>query len=305
MKEKSLAKNTIIYTIRTICSLIFPIITFPYISRVLGVNGVGVYNFSTSFTSYFSLLASLGIYTYAIREGEKFRDNKIEFQKFAEQIFSLNLLSTVFSGILLTSILLIWDRLSCYKSTIFILSFSIYLTTLGTEWILIIYEEFMYVAIRGIASQLISIVLMFAMVHSENDILIYALISVIASAGNNLLNLRYVRRYFKHSITVKIGFSNHFKPIMVLFASTIASQVYINSDTVMLGVMQSDYEVGIYSTASKLYNIVRTVLTSVITVLLPRLSYFSNNGKSDEYKSLLKKSVMLFLLLVIPSQLIL
>ena len=105
MRSKSIAKNTFIYTVRILSSMLFPLITFPYISRVLSPEGVGAYNFSTSVVSYFSLLAGLGISTYAIREGAKVRDNRLKLEKIAQELFTINLLSA-FSAYLLFIIFL-------------------------------------------------------------------------------------------------------------------------------------------------------------------------------------------------------
>ena len=91
--KKSLTLNTILYTLKSIFSIVYPLITFPYISRVLSAEGVGQYSFSNSVVSYFLLIAALGTSTYAIREGAKIRDDREKFQKFAQEIFSINIIS--------------------------------------------------------------------------------------------------------------------------------------------------------------------------------------------------------------------
>ena len=88
---KSLSLNAFLNTIRNILNMVFPIITFPYVSRILGAHNLGIYNFSNTYVNYFLLLAALGINTYAIREGAKYRDNREEINKFVGQIFSINL----------------------------------------------------------------------------------------------------------------------------------------------------------------------------------------------------------------------
>ena len=95
MRQKSLGVNALLNGIKQCCSIIFPLITFPYISRVLGSDGYGKYSFSSSVTSYFILLAALGIYTYAIREGAKIRDNQKSINQFCSQVFSINVCSSV------------------------------------------------------------------------------------------------------------------------------------------------------------------------------------------------------------------
>lgn len=97
MKKKSLGVNALLNSIRSILNILFPIITFPYVSRVLKVRGIGIYNFSNSIVSYFLLVAALGISTYAIREGAKLRDNKRKISKFVSEVFTINLCSTLIS----------------------------------------------------------------------------------------------------------------------------------------------------------------------------------------------------------------
>ena len=101
MKRKSLGVNALINSIRSIVNLIFPLITFPYVSRILSVNGMGIYNFSSTYVGYFLLLAGLGIYTYAIREGAKFRNDREKMSQFASQVFTINIVSTLVAYVLL------------------------------------------------------------------------------------------------------------------------------------------------------------------------------------------------------------
>lgn len=301
MKNKSLGVNTILYTMKIVSSMIFPLITFPYISRVLLASGVGEYNFSQSFVSYFSLIASLGISTYAIREGAKIRDDASKFQVFAKEIFSLNLSSTVVSMVLLVAIVIIFPVLKQYQNIILILGLSIPLTLLGTEWIFNVYEDFFYITVRSICFQLVSMILMFSFVKSKEDVWKYAIISVIATAGSNILNFKKVKKYFKHGIISYSDFKKHIVPVLILFASAVASQIYVNSDITMLGIIKGDYDTGIYSAASKIYNIIRSLLTAVITIVLPRLSYLNTKKNRAEYVTFLSKLFNAYACIILPA----
>lgn len=111
MKNKSLGLNAFLNGLKSTLNLLFPLITFPYVSRVLGVKGIGVYNYSNSIVSYFLLIAALGISTYAIREGAKYRDDKKQINEFASEIFTINICSTLVSYILLFACLIIFTNL--------------------------------------------------------------------------------------------------------------------------------------------------------------------------------------------------
>lgn len=119
---------------KSILNLLFPLITFPYVSRILSVSGIGIYNFAGTYINYFVLMAGLGIATYAVREGAKYRDDREKIEEFSTQVFSINMIATVIAYILLFASLLIFKNLSNYVSCILIFSLQILFTTLGTEW---------------------------------------------------------------------------------------------------------------------------------------------------------------------------
>ena len=157
MKNKSLGINAVLNGIRSVLNLLFPLITFPYISRVLSISGMGIYNFSGTYVNYFILIAGLGISTYAIREGAKYRDNLEKIEKFSDQIFSINIISTLVAYILLAISLIIFKNLNNYISCILIFSIQILFTTIGVEWIYVIYEDYTYITIRSILFKIISL----------------------------------------------------------------------------------------------------------------------------------------------------
>lgn len=152
--------NAFLNGLRSVLNLLFPLITFPYVSRVLSVSGIGIYNFSNTYISYFILIAGLGIATYAIREGAKYRNDRRKIEEFSSQIFSINMIATVIAYVLLFASLLIFKNLSNYVSCILIFSLQILFTTLGTEWIYTIYEDYAYITVRSIFFKVISIFLL-------------------------------------------------------------------------------------------------------------------------------------------------
>ena len=187
MKKKSLGVNAFLNGLRSVLNLFFPLITFPYVSRVLSVSGIGIYNFSNTYISYFVLIAGLGIATYAVREGAKYRENNTKINDFASQIFSLNIISTIIAYLLLLMSLIVFKNLNRYVSCILIFSLQILFTTLGTEWVYTIYEDYAYITIRSIIFKIISIILLFLLVRKPKDYLIYAAITVFSAVGSNLL----------------------------------------------------------------------------------------------------------------------
>lgn len=301
MKKKSLGVNAFLNSFRSVLNLIFPLITFPYVSRVLSIKGIGIFNFSNTYISYFLLIAGLGIATYAVREGAKFRENEDKITEFASQIFSLNIVATIIAYILLFASLIIFKNLHNYVSCILILSLQILFTTLGTEWIYTIYEDYAYITVRSIIFKIISIVLLFVLVRKPEDYLIYAAITVFSAVGSNLLNFIHAKKFVHIRLTTKINWRYHLKPVLVIFASAVAITIYVSSDTTILGLLKSDYAVGIYSTSVKIYQMAESLLSALLTVTIPRLAFLWGQKRIGEYNHVLSKVIDSLGILVLPS----
>lgn len=301
VKNKSLGKNAFLNGLRSILNIIFPIITFPYVSRVLSVGELGKYNWSNSFIAYFLLIAGLGISTYAVREGAKFRNNSGEIAKFASQVFSINVFSTIVSYICLLLCILIFPRIQSYAAYICVFSIQIIFTTLGTEWIYNIFEEYTYITIRSIAFQVLSLIMMFIFVRKQGDYLNYAGITVFSAVGSNILNYLHAKKFCTIKFTFKIDWREHLKPILIIFASSIATTIYLSLDTTLLGLINNNYVVGIYSVSTKMYNAVKQLIAAVLTVTIPRFALLWGRHRYREYRSLLLQISNVLAMIAIPA----
>ena len=283
--QKSLKLNMILNAFRGCLSVLFPLITFPYASKVLGVDNLGKYNFSNSLISYFILFAGLGINTYAIREGARIREKKRELELFCSEMLSINLCSTVVSYVLLFIMLAVVPKFQDYKMLIIVFSLQIIFKTIGVEWLYSIYEDYLYITIRSIFFQLISIIALFIFVKEQDDIDKYALITALSASGSDLLNYIHGRKYCRFKMIRKIDWKKHIKPIMILFAMTATVVIYVSSDIIILGFLCGDYTVGIYSVSVKVYTILKTLLSSMLIVSIPRLSALLGQNKKEEFLS--------------------
>lgn len=279
INKKSIKINMVLNAIKGSLSIIFPLITFPYVSRLLGVDNLGMYNFAHSIISYFVLFAGLGISTYAIREGARIRDDKELIERFSCEIYSINMVSTLLSYCVLFISILVIPKLRDYRVLLIVFSFQIVFKTIGVEWLYSIYEDYFFITIRSILFQILSIVLLFLYVRNDSDVVKYAGITVFSSVGSNIINYLHSRKYCRIKLTNRIKWDVHLKPIIVLFAMTATITLYVSSDVTILGFICDDYTVGIYSVSTKVYTIVKTILSSVLVVSIPRLS--SLLGKND------------------------
>ena len=278
----------------------FPLITFTYASHVIRRSGMGAYSFSKSIVDYFVLFAGLGISTYATREGAKVRDDQKKINDLSSQLFSINIFSMLISLMLLFVLCIFVPRLNSYKELVGILSGAIILSTIGVEWINNIFEDYLYIAIRYVVIQAVALVLLFFLVRGPEDVVWYALITVIATYGGNLVNIFYVRKYVKIKFTLKVDFHKHIVPILILFATSIASIIYLNADITMLGILKNNDAVGIYTVSSKVYSMLKTVFNAVIMIVVPRFSYYLSNGQSKEYKEKMKSIVEILFVFSFP-----
>jgi len=301
MLKKSVKLNAVLNVIKSLLSVIFPLISYPYVTRVLGVENLGKINYGSSIITYFSLFAAFGITSYAIREGSKIRDDKKAFNRLSSELFSINLITTLISYCLLAISIFAVHRLENYRLLIALQSLTIIFTTLGVDWINTIYEDYLYITIRGIATNLISLIALFLFVKSADDYYIYAMLVVLSNAVVCLWNYFYCKKYVRFKLTVNSEQKKHIKKMSVFFVNSVAVSVYVGADIIMLGWMVGDYSVGIYSVAVKIYAIMKLVLAAIYSVTLPRLSYFVSHNKDIEYRKLITKVISAILILLLPA----
>ena len=304
MKKKSLSVNAVLNMIRTALSVIFPLITFPYISKVLSIDNVGRYNFAYSVITYFQLFAALGINTYAIREGAKLRADYVKISQFASEVFSINVLSTGIAYIALGIAILIVPQFQGYGPLLFILSGVIITTTLGCEWVYSIYEEYLYITIRSILAYIFSLILLFTLVKQPNDILNYAIVTTVATGGANLLYVYSKKKYCNIKFLWNhkdIYIQKHIKSILMIFGNTVTTNIFVNSGVLLLGFLSTEYHVALYSVSSKVYAVVKNLLAAVIIVSVPRLSNYWGTGKKDLFKQILNQIFIALISLVLPA----
>lgn len=301
MKKKSLGLNAVLNGIKSLLNLVFPLLTFPYISRILTVKGIGINNFANTFVGYFVLVAQLGINNYAIREGARFRNNISEFNKFANEVFSINIISTILAYVSLLITLICFDNLQDYISCILIYSIQILFTTLGVEWIYIIYEDYAYITVRSIIFNILSIVLLFILVKKAQDYLIYAGITIFATVGSNILNFIKIRSKVKIRFIKKINLKKHIVPILILFAANVSSAIYMSCDNTILGLFKGDYAVGIYSITVKIYTMCKSLILAGITVTIPRLAMLYGQKRKKEYDKVISNVFDILTLIALPA----
>lgn len=300
MKKKSIKLNFIMNIILTMSSFIFPLITFPYVSRVLLPVGTGKVSMATSVITYFSMFAQLGIPTYGIRACAKVRDNREKLSKVAQELLIINIIMSMISYMVLIILLFYVPKFRCEKELYVILSFNIILTSIGMEWLYKALEQYTYITVRSVIFKFIALIFMFFLVHKQTDYVIYGGITIFAASASNILNLINAHKFINLKPVGNYNFRRHLKPVLIFFAMSCATTIYTNLDTVMLGFMTTDTDVGYYNAAVKIKVILVSVVTSLGTVLLPRASYYIQRGELKEFHRITRKALNFVFLMATP-----
>ncbi len=295
----SVRKNFILNLIKILVNLIFPLITFPYISRILLPEGIGRVTYIQSINNYFLLFINLGIPLYGIREIARVRNNKLEKAKVFSEILILNTLTTI-AGIVSYFIFYQLNIIKDDKEILLAFSIVLFLNFLSVDWFFQGIEDYKYITIRAIAIKILSTLSLFIFVKKSSDIYIYSMIVIFSLVGSNFFNI--IRALKLTELKLKdLNIKRHLKGILIIFSMNLAVSIYKNLDSVMLGSYGSKYSLGIYSTAGKMIALVMGIVTSLGTVLLPRISNYIEEKKEKEIKKILEKTFSFLLFLIIPS----
>ena len=301
----SIRSNIALNTVNTITSVLFPVITFPYAARVLMPDGIGTISFLNGIVSYIVLITSLGIPLYAVKKISEVRDNEVLRNRTVLEILTLNALLCIAGYIIVGLLARLVPEIHARSEIFYALSLSILFTTIGVEWFYQAIEDFKYITVRAVIVRTAAAACLFIFVRTPADLLNYAFITVGSTIGNNIINFWHLRKYkifapgngFSISLT-KI--SSHLKPALMVFSITAISSIYLSLNSVMLGFMATESEVGLFAAATKITQIAITVIFSAGTVLLPRFANLEATGNITEFKSLSEKALNLSLMLSLP-----
>lgn len=297
---KSIKINFIYNLLNTVTSLLFPLITFPYVSRILMPEGIGLVNFYQSIIQYIVLLSSLGIPMYAIRETAKYRDDKRKCSITTLEILSLHFILT-FIGYLIVFILCcsvseIKDNITLFL----ILSAKLFFTVIGCDWFYQGVEDFKYITIRSIIVRILSVIFLFIFVKSREDILLYGIYCVAGIYAGNVFNFIRLRKYLDFSIIKELKPFRHLKPALKIFVFTLITSLYVNLNSVMLGFFKGPESVGFFSAATKITQLLLGLTSALGTVMLPRLSNLIANNNYTEFNRLSNIAVKFMFAVTLP-----
>lgn len=303
MKVRSLKLNFLLNSFRIASAAIIGVFTMPYINKTLGATNLGKVEFVYTIINYFILFSALGIPMYGIREIAKVRDNIIERNKRVIELLIILAITSLISYIVLFGILYQLNYFFDYRDMILLMSCMIFLNNFGAEWYFQALEDQVYITIRYVIVRIITLILLFVLVKESNDYLYYALILVLTVCGSNFFNIYFILKQINIRKIKKLNLKQHFKPILTVFIATLAVNIYLQLDLLLIGLILDDKYVGYYSVPTKLIRIAISFITIIGAVMLPKLTI---KFKEDivAYNHLLSKAFYIILILSVPTFLI-
>lgn len=286
MAKESIVKNYILNTTYQILNLLAPLVTTPYIARVLGADGVGVYSYTASVVAFFSIFAVLGTTTYGQQVIAQKRDDITERSKYFYEIEILSLITTFLS-------VLIWLGMLCldseYKTLFVILTLELVAVGFDISWFYSGLERFAYIVIPNMLIKIVSIVLLFVLVQDASDVGVYIAILAVSKLLGNLVTWVPLHLFIKKVALRDINILPHVKETLAYFIPTMAASVYSHLDRLMIQWFTGlESENGYYEQANKIFRIAYTMIISVNTVMASRIAYLFAHKKEEEIREKLE-----------------
>ena len=289
-EQPSLKKNIAISTIYQVLLIILPIITAPYVARVLGPDQSGIYDYTNSIQTYFAMFAALGTATYGAREIARVRNDEAQRSKL---FWEIELMTVMTSSVCI----LVWFGFIAvttqYKVIYLVLTMGLFSTMFDISWFFAGMEQFKYTVTKNAACKLIGVVLMFMFVKKQDDLLLYIIIITASTMLGNLSMWLYVPRFITKVDFKTLRFRHHFKETLIYFVPSIATSVYTVLDRTLIGVItRNKAENGCYHYTMQIINMMKALTFSSLNMVLgSRIAYLFAEERYDEIKNRIKDSI--------------
>lgn len=297
MEQKSVKKNFLYNLTLTTANMIFPLITAPYLSSILGAENIGKVNYATSIVNWFILFSSFGIPRYGIREVARNRDDR---KKLSTSFWNLVFIQLLLSLIIIIVYFSMIFGIKNFRSDVdlyLIMTVMIILNIFSIDWFYQGIEEYGYIAVRNIIFKLLNIILIFVIVRHKENYLIYAVINVIGLGFNNILNYIHAKKYINRKV-YEMKTIYYLKELRVYFLTTLIMAIYTSFDQVMVG-SYSQKDLAYYVRSKNIQAVGINVTDSLVTVFIPRTAYLVQLNY-EEYKKVIQQSINYIYILSLP-----
>jgi O-antigen/teichoic acid export membrane protein len=296
-------KNVFYNVLLALSQVLFPMLTFPYLARVLGPAHVGVLNFAESYARYFVLVAAVGIPVYGVREVAKVYNNKKALSQLFVEIFSINLITTIVLTFVFGLTIININKLNAERSLFYWSLLFFFLQVFLLEWFFIGMKQFKFIAIRFFFIRLLFIICVFTLIKSSADYLIYMRMQVFLNLVLSAVNIYYVFKFIAIDkvMIAEINLKKHIKPLLLLFLTIFFISIYLQLDTVILGFLTDSESVGYYSSALKLNKLLIAVFAAISAAMFPKMMNLLQEGNIASFDKMIQDCFYVILSFSLPT----
>ena len=296
----SLKKNFFYSALLTVANYVFPLITYPYVSRVLGVTGIGICNFVDNIVNWFIVFSTMGIFVIGVREIAAVRSGRQERSEVFSSLLALNGLMTLAAAAVLSIAIFVIPSLVSYRKLLLLGVAKLIAHSLSLEWFFRGLEEFKYITNRSIIIKTLYVAAVFLFVRQPGDYGIYYLLLTLTVIANTLVNAQYARRFVSFSLK-GIDMKRFALPFFILGLNYVLTSFYSTLNVIYLGFVQGAEQVGYYTSATKILTIVTALISAFTTVMLPRMSAVLTEGRMNEFRAYVNNAFRILFLVGIPA----
>lgn len=296
----SLQKNFLYNSILTVSKYLFPLIVYPYVSRTLGLSNIGIVNFIDNLVNYFVYISMMGITTVGVREIATFRSDKDLLSKAFISLLTLTAITTLIAIAALWIAMYTVSDLIPYQDLLYIGLIKLVFNLFLMEWFFMGIEDFRYITNRSIFVKCLYVACVFLFIREASDYKTYYVLSAGMVVVNALFNLFYIRKFVHWSFST-INLRPFYKSFLIMGIYVLLTNVYTSLNPVWLGVVTDTDQVGYFTTATKLHNIIMAVLLSFANILFPRVSNLLAEDRKKEYWEKIDTSFDAILLFAFPT----
>ena len=294
-----LKKNFFYSALLTLANYVFPLITYPYVSRVLGVSNIGICNFVDGVVDYFILFSMMGISVVGVREIAASKGERKGLDRTFSSLLSLNAATSLVAAVALGVSIFLVPKLYAYKELMGIGVIRLLSNFLCIEWLFKGLENFRYITLRSVAIRSLYVVAVFVFVRKPEDYGIYYLLLCLTILANAAVNLFYSRRFV--SFTRKgLSFRALAGPFFMIGLYTIMTSMYTTFNMIFLGFVSTPEQAGFYGSATKIFGMIIALFTAFTAVMLPRMSAVLSEGREEEFKGIVQKVLRVLFCLGVP-----
>ena len=295
----NLKKNFFYSALLTVANYVFPLITYPYVSRVLGVSNIGICNFVDGVVDFFIMFSMMGITVVGVREIATTKGNRAALNRTFSSLLSLNAVTSLLAAAALSVAIFLIPKLYAYKEMMFIGVIRLLSNFLCIEWLFKGLEDFRYITLRSILVKSLFVVSVLVFIHHPEDYSVYYLLFSLTFLANAAVNLVYARRSVSFSLK-DLRFRGLAGPFFLIGLYTVMASLYTSFNSIYLGFVSTETQVGYYGTAAKIYGMVIAMFTAFTSVMLPRMSAVLAEGREEEFRGIVQKVLRVLFCLGVP-----